>query len=226
MSRQSVESGQLLADLRSTSTSRATDGKRRGRRQGPQRRDSRPLPHLRLARNSPAWSDSTAPSTCSTSNSTTSATGASARPVSTSRSPRAVAVRSSAAKPARTASTPRSSPRSAKLEGRLRRGKDRRKIHYGDKTPGVAGRRPPRSYRRPSRSSTTSQRPHSGDAAATRRPRARADRAHQGAPGQADDGRRRPLRDGARRPRLLPVPRQADRPALRWSTDGTPTTTG
>ena len=28
----------------------------------------------------------------------------------------------------------------AKLEARLRRGKDRRKIHYGDKTPDVAGR--------------------------------------------------------------------------------------
>ncbi len=64
-------------------------------------------------RNCHAWSDLTAPSTSSTSNSTMSATGANARTVSTSRSPREVAGPWSAARPARTASTPHSSRRSA-----------------------------------------------------------------------------------------------------------------
>ena len=114
----------------------------------------------------------------------------------------------------------------AKLESRLRRVKDRRKVHYGDKTPGVAGRshrgaateRPTdASARRPSAE-------HDGAAIADHEPGP--DRAHQGAPGQADDGRRRALRDGARRARLLPVPRQGDRTAVAWSTGGTPTTTG
>ena len=86
-------------------------------------------------KNCHAWNDSTAPSTSSTSNWTTSATGANARTVNTSRSLPAVAdpvVRGEACADSFYAALESAV---CKLENRLRRSKDRRKIHYGDKTP-------------------------------------------------------------------------------------------
>ena len=113
----------------------------------------------------------------------------------------------------------------AKLENRLRRSQGPPQGPLRRQDARSRWPRPPRSCRRAE--------PLVDDTdAASRRadgieaPRARPDRADQGAPGQADDGRRRALRDGARRTRLLPVPRQARPKGRPWSTGGTPTTTG
>ncbi|EFD14976.1 S30AE family protein [Mycobacterium tuberculosis T46] len=85
-------------------------------------------------RNSPAWSGSTGPSTCSTSNSTTNVIAASASPVSAWRSPR-VARAGGASEACADSFYAALESAVVKLESRLRRGKDRRKVHYGDKTP-------------------------------------------------------------------------------------------
>ena len=84
--------------------------------------------------------------------------------------------------------------------------------------------RQPRS-RRPSTPATPVRRTGGTPGRRARRPRARPGGAHQGAPRQADDRRRRPVRDGTGRPRLLPVPRQ-EATGRRWCTAGMPTTTG
>ena len=57
---------------------------------------------------------------------------------------------------------PRSSRRSCKLENRLRRSKDRRKVHYGDKTPGVAGRGHRGRSRRPAGFAASNRRADAG----------------------------------------------------------------
>ena len=111
-----------------------------------------------------------------------------------------------------------------KLESRLRRSKDRRKVHYGDKTP-VSLAEATALDPLPATSAAPADDASQTDGAGPRRSRAGADRAHQGAPGQADDRRRRALRDGARRPRLLPVPRQRRATSPASCTAGTPTTT-
>ena len=81
------------------------------------------------------WSASTAPSTCSTSNSITSATAGNARTANTWRS--RLRGRGPVARGEACADSFYAALESAvsKLENRLRRSKDRRKIHYGDKTP-------------------------------------------------------------------------------------------
>ncbi len=92
-----------------------------------------------------------------------------------------------------------------KLENRLRRSKDRRKIHYGDKTPvslaeaTAIGPLPDR---------WTGQRPESSQvdgAMLDDHEPGRIVRTKEH-PAYADDRRRRAVADGARRPRLLPVP--------------------
>ena len=115
-----------------------------------------------------------------------------------------------------------------RLESRLRRGKDRRKVHYGEKTPvslaeaTAVAPLPEKAFNNRHRRSRTNTTPPTADG----RPRAGASRPHQGAPGHADVGRRRALRDGAGRTRFLPVLRQRDREAVASSTAGTPTITG
>ena len=75
-----------------------------------------------------------------------------------------------------------------KLESRLRRGKDRRKVHYGDKTP-VSLAEATAVAQLPDKAFNTDP----ADAASTRRPgpgpRAGQGGAHQRPPGHADDGR-------------------------------------
>ena len=162
-------------------------------------------------RNCHAWNDLTAPSTSSTSSSTMSATGANARTVNTSRSPREAAgpvVRGEACADSFYAALESAV---CKLESRLRRSKDRRKVHYGDKTPVSLAEA---TALDPLPSTLADDTPQT-DGVAVDDHEPGQDRAHQGAPGQADDRRRRALRDGARRPRLLPVPRQAKRQAVR-----------
>ena len=112
-----------------------------------------------------------------------------------------------------------------KMAAQMRRAADRRRVHHGRHTPGSVGealadaadadgrlRRRRGRHRAPGR-------PDHGD---RRRP----------AGGPREDPRRRPddprpgaLRDGAGRPRLLPVRRQGERAALRWSTADAATTT-
>ena len=108
-----------------------------------------------------------------------------------------------------------------KLESRLRRSKDRRKVHYGDKTPVSLAQ----ATALDSAARDACRRPVAVRRCRRRRSRAGPGGAHQGATGQADDCRRRALRDGARRPRFLPVPRPGERQADAWCTGGTPTTT-
>ena len=102
----------------------------------------------------------------------------------------------------------------SKLETRMRRLRDRRKVHYGEKTPVSVAE---------ATASLGAIEAEALEAKLAKTPepeekepetRARPDRADQGALGRADERRRRALPDGTGRTRFLPVPRRGDRPTV------------
>ena len=93
----------------------------------------------------------------------------------------------------------------SKLETRMRRHRDRRKVHYGEKTP-VSVAEATASLAAIEAAAIEAKLAKAPEPEEGARTRARPDRAHQGALRDADDRGRRALPDGTGRPRFLPVP--------------------
>ena len=106
-----------------------------------------------------------------------------------------------------------------RLVERLRRAADRRHDHHRSQGRALAERMHAAAV------STVPASTDASDSSDDRRRRGSAHRAGEDAPRTGDDPRPGPLRDGAGRARLLPVPRRSVRTRPAWSTDARGTTT-
>ena len=144
------------------------------------------------------------------------------------RSPSAARARSSGPRPAAPDFYAALDLAAGKLENRLRRAADRRRVHHGRRTPASVRLTGNTAAGRCAAADALDLDRQLGRGAARHRPRrapARPGRAGEAPPRHPDDRRPGPPRDGTGRPRLLPLPVRRHRPARRSSTAGTPTTT-